>query len=332
MTGAFDHIRVTIIDARGSSPREIGAYMNITPDGIDGTIGGGALEWQAIAHARQMLADQPKIWHRECQSSALGPQLGQCCGGTVKLLFEYLNAQVMAARLAPDQGIAIVPIIAGTAPQLILTRAQAKAFALPLAGILADMMAGLGDATARLVGHADLACWVEPAVVDRVPMFLYGAGHVGRAIVQIADDLGFDIHWVDILPSRFPDDLPGKARAIIATDPALIARYALGGAYHLVMTHSHALDLAICAEILRKGDFDYLGVIGSMTKRARFLSQLDQLGLGDAARAHMHCPIGNDAIKGKQPKVIAISVLADLIARRQVLAGNIKPSGIMARR
>ena len=84
-------------------------------------------------------------------------------------------------------------------------------------------------------------------------------------------------------------------------------------AFHLVMTHSHQLDLALCEAVLRRGDFAYLGLIGSATKRARFEHRLREGGLDDAALARLTCPIGVPGITGKSPPEIAVAVAAQLL-------------------
>ena len=84
-------------------------------------------------------------------------------------------------------------------------------------------------------------------------------------------DLPFAVTWVDTSAGRFPERIPAHAKAEVAPDPAAFAGGAAADAFHLVLTYSHALDLAICHSLLRRGDFRFLGLIGSATKRARFL-------------------------------------------------------------
>jgi xanthine dehydrogenase accessory factor len=84
-------------------------------------------------------------------------------------------------------------------------------------------------------------------------------------------------------------------------------------AFYLVLTHSHDLDLRITEAVLRRGDFGFLGLIGSATKRARFLSRLAQRGVAADAIARLTCPIGVAGIPGKQPEQIALAVAAQLL-------------------
>ena len=159
---------------------------------------------------------------------------------------------------------------------------------------------------------AALADWPEPA-----PLFtlqLYGAGHVGRAIARLLDDLPCRVQWIDERDDAFPA-APGAAhieRLCVEPVQAEVAQ-ARPFACYLVLTHSHDLDLAITEAVLRRGDFSYLGLIGSATKRARFLHRLASRGLPDDTLARLTCPIGLPGITGKQPELIAVAVVAQLL-------------------
>jgi xanthine dehydrogenase accessory factor len=223
--------------------------MLVAADAVAGTIGGGHLELQAIARARQALAEGDAPAHD--QAIALGPTLGQCCGGALTL------------RCAP-------------------------------------------------LDTAALAAWP-----DEAPLFslqLYGAGHVGRAIVQLLSTLPCAVQWIDEREAEFP---PGPSAAHIqrlCVEPVQAeVRLAPPGAFYLVLTHSHELDLALTEAIARRGDFAYLGLIGSATKRARFFNRLAQRGIDAAVIERITCPIGVPGITGKQPEVLALAVVAQLL-------------------
>jgi xanthine dehydrogenase accessory factor len=319
-------VLVSIIDAQGSTPREAGAAMWVQAAGIDGTIGGGALEWQAIATARKLLLAIGQDWVRDTATISLGPGIGQCCGGRVRLLFERLSGAQRLLRHPARDVIAIVPLESGLAPIAIQARQDARDLAPELRELVGAMVSGRTQAQPTLlrVGSADY--WIAPALDSGPPIFLYGAGHVSRAIVNMAADLPWAIHWIDIDQARFPDTMPASITKVIAADPARIAEAAPDEAWHLVITHSHALDLNICERVLRKDRFAYLGVIGSSTKRARFQRQLAEGGIQPAAIKRMICPIGSATIAGKSPALIALSVLSDLAARiemRDMQAGDL---------
>jgi xanthine dehydrogenase accessory factor len=82
------------------------------------------------------------------------------------------------------------------------------------------------------------------------------------------------------------------------------------------MTHSHALDYAICEQILARGDFAYCGLIGSLSKRRRFENLMRKQGVTDSVLAGLTCPIGVAGIDSKKPEAIAIAVAAELLQKR----------------
>ena len=301
-----DLIRITIIEADGSSPREVGAVMRVGKDVPDGTIGGGALEHQAIARARAMLDERPPIdWERRTEKIALGPSLGQCCGGAVRLLYERVGESERAA----GAGLLVRPLASGIPSRIILDRHDTGGLPAPIARTVSAMLSGLRPRRLALVRD-----WIIEPIGDHRPrLHLYGAGHVGRAIVAIATTLPIEIVWVDTARDRFPETIPGDIHTEIASDPAFAAGQAQAGCYHLVMTFSHAIDLAICHALLGRNDFAFLGLIGSKTKRARFLSRLRQAGISDAALNRLTCPIGIGGITGKEPATIAVAAVAQLV-------------------
>lgn len=171
-----------------------------------------------------------------------------------------------------------------------------------------NMLSGLDTAYTRPI--APNIALTEPFGVPDTPLWIYGAGHVGRAIVEVLQGLPFSITWVDTAPDRFPEAMPGNVTPLIAADPARVVAYAPANARHLVLTYSHAIDLAICHALL-KHNFAFAGLIGSATKRARFHKRLTALGQNPS---RITCPIGDKAL-GKHPRAIAIGVAAELLAQ-----------------
>ena len=162
-----------------------------------------------------------------------------------------------------------------------------------------------------------LARWPEPA-----PLFhlqLYGAGHVGRAIATLLATLDIAVHWIDERDEEFPGATafgtpwPPHIRQVCVDAVEGEVRAAPPGAFYLVLTHQHELDLRITEAILRRGDFGYLGLIGSKTKRQRFIHRFEERGVAAAAIARMTCPIGIEGIAGKQPEVLALAAVAQLL-------------------
>lgn len=233
-------VTVIVAATKGSAPRDAGASMHVWADRQTGTIGGGALEYEAARVARQMLANGGTQVRR---TIPLGPDLGQCCGGAVTLDFA-LN------------GLDAKP--------------------------------------------------TEP------PLWIWGAGHVGRAVAAVmAPFADRAITLVDTTAGRLPDPMPNGVAPLVAADPVRAVVHAPRNADHLIMTYSHDIDLALCDALLRHGCTS-AGLIGSATKWARFRKRLASMGHTDAQISRIACPIGNPAL-GKHPQAIAVGVAAALI-------------------
>ncbi len=284
-------VRVVLAEVAGSSPREAGAAMLVFAGGQAGTIGGGALEWQAAQAGRALLAAGGAD---RAERMALGPALNQCCGGAVTVLSEVWDA----ARLA---GIAGATVVARPLP--------GKAGAMPLA--VARILARARDQGFR-PGPGVVQGWmVEPVCAPGREIWIWGAGHVGRALVSVLAPLpGLRLVWIDTDAARFPV-LPAGVVQRIAEGPGDLVAGAPRSAEHLVLTFSHALDLELCHRLLGHG-FAALGLIGSATKWARFRSRLAALGHADAQISRIRCPIGDPSL-GKHPQAIAIGVAAALM-------------------
>lgn len=281
-----DVIRVVIVDFDGSSPRETGSSMLISAEMTQDTIGGGALEFDAIATARDMLKNGAK---NLSQKIPLGPNLGQCCGGTVTLLFENIGVL--------EDDIFARPIKTGTDMPLTV---QAH---------LRELRRGSKDNMPVLIDD----WFIEPVQPAVQPVWIYGAGHVGRAVVTVLAELPFDITWIDSSRDRFPTVIPPNVDMLVAANPADAVRHAPNTAQHFVFTYSHAIDLEICQRVLTR-EFARLGLIGSNTKRARFIKRLTAAGI-DTTR--LECPIGERSL-GKEPMAIAIGVARSLLTDQSV--------------
>lgn len=274
--------RVVVAEVAGSAPREVGASMLVWATGQSGTIGGGALEFEA---ARRALSRTGLTRH------PLGPELGQCCGGAVRLLTEQFDADSLAALESRDV-IARGPGDRPLAVHRLLDRARAR---------------GIPPEPQLLQGWM-----VEPVAPPTCPLWIWGAGHVGRAVVATLSPLpGFAMTWVDTAQDRFPLEMPGGVTALPAADPVRAMALAPTEAAHLILTYSHELDLALCHAALLRG-FGFCGLIGSDTKWARFRKRLGALGHATAQIDAICCPIGHKGL-GKHPQAIAIGTAAQLL-------------------
>jgi len=174
--------------------------------------------------------------------------------------------------------------------------------------------------TATLAGRVQEA-YEQQQMFD---IALFGAGHVGSALVAALAGLDCQVRWIDSRRTIFPRDLPSNVVAIASDVPAGEVATMPAGSYYLVMTHSHALDLDICDQVLRRRDAAYCGLIGSLSKRRRFERLLRKQGMADDLLAELRCPIGVSGIPGKRPQEIAIAVAAELLQIQATVANKIE--------
>jgi xanthine dehydrogenase accessory factor len=296
---------LSIVGAAGSVPREAGARIVLQPDGgFFGSIGGGRLEYEALAAARQALATgRSKAQFRDWP---LGPNLGQCCGGIVKTLIETFDAGDLAAARCFEQaentgGFATASRI-GDDGRIVRAIASHSLVQSEL------------EVSAAAFGQTP---FIEQFGDAATPVLLFGAGHVGRALVLALAPLPFAVRWIDSRPDQFPQYVPQNVVTVCtdAADRELAA--APRDAMIIIMTHSHPLDFDITATALRHRAFDFVGLIGSETKRARFASYARQLGITESNIERLVCPIGIPQLKGKEPAVIAAAVAAQLLVESE---------------
>lgn len=150
---------------------------------------------------------------------------------------------------------------------------------------------------------------------DHTPVWLFGAGHVGAAIVRALEPLPFKVTWVDSREDIFPAQSSVEMKHAIC--PELEIANAPDGAFALILTHSHAEDFDIADAALRHSGLGFIGLIGSATKSAKFRKNLAGLGHSETALARLTCPIGDVGINDKDPAVIAASVAVQMIRERE---------------
>lgn len=256
-------IRLELVSVRGSAPRDEGTVMYVSEDLIEGTIGGGRLEFIAMEAARDMLRAGSRERRLEVP---LGPEIGQCCGGRVAIAMDYLDAGA-------------------------LRREESR-------------------------------CLADRSILPSV--YIFGAGHVGRALADSFSLLPVRTTLVDereeeLALCRAP------VRQCLTPLPEAEVRAAPKGSAFIVLTHDHALDFIITAEALMRGDAAYVGMIGSRTKRASFESWCLKSSAPVGRTEQLVCPIGAQGSGDKQPAVIAAFVAAEVIARLTKVAGPVDP-------
>jgi xanthine dehydrogenase accessory factor len=253
-------VLVSVRATQGSVPRETGTWMAVFATRVLGTVGGGHLEHESIALARAALAGGALEAQRRF---ALGPSLGQCCGGAMHMGFEHIES------------------------------------------------AGAPALCARLASEHD---------ARRMPVALFGGGHVGRAIVRALEPLPVRVQWIDSRDEIFPEDLPAHVAAEHSAPVEAAVRDLTPGARVIVMSFSHAEDLEIVAACLKRlrerEDLPFVGLIGSKSKWASFRHRLEARGFSEAELGRITCPIGVPGVVGKEPDVIAVAVVAQLLQWR----------------
>jgi len=301
-------VRVTVTALRGSAPREAGASMLVDALGTVGTIGGGRLEWHAVSLARELLRDARAAPVR-IADLILGPELGQCCGGRVELWLERLTRSDVhwledaARRLRAEPGVAIASeIVDGVVTHRLVRRSFTGAAAVQIER-----------------GPRERVTLFETPRRRRPDLWIFGAGHVGQALVRLLAELAlFEITWIDSRAELLPGSLPEGVTARVCADPAELAICAPPGTRFVVLTHDHALDYQLCRVILARADLSWLGLIGSASKSARFKSRLLREGLNRETVSGLICPIGVAGISSKLPGAIAIAIAAQLLLQQGV--------------
>jgi xanthine dehydrogenase accessory factor len=318
-------VLVTLCRLSGSAPRESGSRMIVTQNGISGSIGGGNLEFTASGKARELLAGQAG-GHQEQEVYGLGPALNQCCGGAVTLLFEvygpgapdWLDA-LLTAQQSGEPAVLASAVDGAASCKQVITPGMAADDSIP-AGVAKAaqnlLQTGQGIETKECIISVESqgqTWWLEPPADDVWHVMLLGAGHVGQAVARTLSPLPFRVTWIDSREGLFPPGLPDAFETVHSDDPAAEVAGAEAGSIFVVMTHSHQLDEEICLQVLQRGDFAWLGLIGSETKRRRFVHRLGRRGIGPAQLERLVCPVGLSGIRGKQPATIALSLVAQLM-------------------
>lgn len=296
-------VRVLVVAVRGSAPCEAGACLLLTRTRLLGTIGGGALEWQAIQAARALLADEAGAAQR--QQRVLGAELAQCCGGRVDLWLErYTQA---------DLGLLGAAATAQERDQPAVLRARLEAGRVQRQ---IERPSEPVDASIQRLRIEDVGsgCELHERLDSmRPPVWLFGAGHVGQALVRVLAELPLTVCWIDARAELFPQAVAASVRCLAPADLLGALAAAPADAHLLILTHDHALDYALCRAALASGRFATLGLIGSKSKAASFRARLARDGLSAAQRARLVCPVGIDGIASKWPAAIAVAIAAQLL-------------------
>lgn len=315
-------VSITVIEVTGSAPREVGARMLVTDTAEFESIGGGNLEYSAIRRARDILRKRTGSFS-ENEMFGLGIEMQQCCGGAVRLLFEKHSAADIAtyadqfSRLNNRTTMFFAsPLGTDRSPVMFSNKADWNQVPDSLRSA-ADRLLDTAMPGSYLVRDGSAEWFLTRLDELATKAVLFGAGHVGQALVRVLGDLPFRVDWVDPRTDIFPSTRPDNVIVLERNDLQEILVGQEPGTFYIVMTHSHGLDYEICLHVLRQRDFGWLGLIGSETKRRRFEKRFVADGIDPFTLGRLICPIGIDSVKGKHPAVIAISTAAQLLEARQ---------------
>lgn len=341
---AGERVLVSIIRTQGSCPRDAGTRMLVSTTECSGTIGGGHLEYRAIAVARERLAADEVEFRVE--RFVLGARLGQCCGGVVHVSFETIAAnlpdwvtQLAAVRRSGEPAVIVTPLvepstaIVGTLNhhKLIVTSTAVKGHwqntsLQRKAEVRARaMLCDVNEEPGRRSVEWQSSFLCERIDTESFRIAVFGAGHVGKALVETLAALPCRIDWIDSRTAMLPNSAPANVTRLHCDHPEDEVVDLPAGTCVVIMTHSHALDQRICEEVLKREDLTWCGLIGSLTKRKMFERRLRARGLGTRALARLNCPIGVAGIAGKHPAEIAIGVAAEILQRRQTWQSERSP-------
>ena len=251
----------------------------------------------------------------ELEHFGLGPALNQCCGGAVRLLFERFDreprwlSEMQAVR--HDKAFLITALDTDR-PSRYLVQMDDDPAGLD-ARLASAAVAATQKQRAAVMTEDGREYLVEDVSQARTPFAVFGAGHVGRALVPILAEQPFELYWFDTRSEAFPGNAHHMARFKVTPDPVGEVAELPSRTSALVMTHSHKLDEDLCDALLGRTDLPWLGLIGSETKRRRFRHRLAARGHGEASLAKLRCPVGIAGIGGKRPATIAVAMAAEIL-------------------
>ncbi|GAB7535126.1 XdhC family protein [Burkholderia sp. 3C] len=285
----------TVVRTWGSAPRPVGAIMAMRGDGrICGSVSGGCIEDDLAESLRRDGPPGPLPGVVEYGLNADDAhRFGLPCGGTLRLVRETLG---------PASGF--------DALLDALRAGQVVARTLDLASGRATLAAIDGDAAAPAFDGRQLVAPFGPAW----RLLLIGAGELSRYVAAMAVPLGYAVTLCDPRDDYATPPLPGVSRVRTMPDDTVLAMQPDARTAVIALTHDPKLDDLALIEALRTPAF-YVGAIGSRRNSDARRERLKLFDLDDAQLARLHAPVGLH-LGGSTPPEIAVSIVADLTARR----------------
>lgn len=311
-----DLVLVTLIETDGSVPRKTGAQMLCGESGrIIGTIGGGWLEGISIEIAQNLLTEKHSLVQDFVLDDKNLEKMGMICGGEITALFQYISETdtysswwgffLNVLKVAEEnKGGWLVQSLCGGAPSLLDANGKL---------ICGDRPKE--KAPAKPVCFRDADTFWQPIPI-RSRVLIFGGGHIAGALVPLLETIDFRCWVFDDRPHFVSEKRFPTAEKLIYGDYRKIADHITITAedYVVIMTNGHSHDLEIQDQVLR-GDFAYIGVVGSARKTAAVNAALRERGIPEDKIAQVHTPIGT-AIKAVTPEEIAVSIAGELILTR----------------
>ena len=332
-------VLVTVVSRTGSAPRDAGTRALQTRNGFEGTVGGGLLEAQAMEAARGSLASAASA-RVSVDMTGFSPNSDMICGGSMEVLCEVLSPRqadlfAFAAQVLRQggRGVWLVELrndgvsLHGETENPVrhlyvdaLPDAALPESALPAGvGIGLEGVQPLLDARKNkpgLVEHEGHVFYVEPLAAPPV-LLLCGGGHVSLEVARLAHACDFVVDVVDDRAEfsnagRFP---MARNCLVLPGYENLVQSCGIGRRHFVaIITRGHSFDREVLAQALAS-HAQYVGMIGSKTKREQVYAALRKQGVPDAELAAVCCPIGL-TIEAETPQQIAVSIVAELLAAR----------------
>jgi xanthine dehydrogenase accessory factor len=334
-------VLLTIIATKGSTPCTNGDKIVFTKnENSFGSIGGGNLEFKSLAFAKEMLGQ--KMNTRQLVKYPLGATLGQCCGGYVKVLFEsfieddedlshnnsWIEQVSMLYKKGEDFILATIIDIDkknhSSTQKCIYTNNNfySSIGNKKLSNFIEESASNLMQSaqSPTIVEFEDDSETKAQVLLEKVsssevlPVVVFGAGHISRALMPIIINLPIKLYWIDDRQEQF-DQYDGDTSQInIICDDFLTSMADLPNEiYTLVITYSHQIDFEICEKMIIQNNFSYLGMIGSSIKGRKFRDRFAQKNYSKDVIEKFTCPIGEKQKLLKSPTSIAITIAMDLI-------------------
>ncbi len=348
----------TIVDRRGSTPREVGTKMLVRAGGaIVGTVGGGAAEAEVRRQALAVLQDgRPRLVTVDLAGTLRQPGQG-ICGGSFEVYLDPWSAdgdggralglaRAMQARLADGAPALLATVIEATggwAPALggrwLPGVPGAPAMGTPpqeLAAVVAAVRPGPGGAVPVVLaptaadGGARARVLLDPLLPPE-ELWILGGGHVARPLAAMAATCDLRVTVIDDRPEyASPGRFPG-ARVVAADAGRYLLERAPGERTHVVLlSRGPAQDLTALRALLTAGAGGYLGLIGSERRVWAVLSTLRIEGVDPRQLARVHGPVGLD-LGGTTPAEIALEIMAELVQWRRQGSGAALSTGMRRR-